>query len=162
MGLPVFFLIALSDMLYIISELNANQSILQLKRQIDALRRKLLGTGPLHPGSVSRQYQVCGNPGCRCMNPKNPQRHGPYCKLAYVYRGKPVCRFVRADCVTEVQKRLANYKTFREIIDRLISLSIQQGKIDLFGPRPVPKTKGGRKRSGHDPHGQHSPQAKPS
>jgi len=94
----------------------------------------------MHPGSVSRQYQVCGNPACRCMHPKHPQRHGPYCKLAYVHRGKPVCRFVRADCAQAVKQRLAAYKRFRSLIDQWIELSIKQGVIQFFssvGKKPL-------------------------
>lgn len=149
-------------MLYIIADMNPTRSILPLKRKIEALRRKLPEIGALHPGSVSLQYQVCGNPGCRCMNPKSPQRHGPYYKLAYVYRGQPVCRFVRADRVAEVQKRLANYKTFREIIDGLIALSIQQGKIDLFGPRPIPNIRNRSQRSHRDSRGRRGLKSKSS
>ena len=78
------------------------------------------------------QYQVCGHTGCRCMDPEHPRRHGPYHKLAYVHRGKPVCRFVRADCVAEFKPRLAAYKTFRKLIDRWIELSIQQARIEFF------------------------------
>jgi hypothetical protein len=74
------------------------------------------------------------------MDPKKPQRHGPYYKLAYVHRGKPVCRFVRADCVTEVQRRLANYKIFRKIIDTWIAITIQRGTLDWFSPRPDSRT----------------------
>ena len=94
-------------MLYIISAMNTKRSLRQLERQIGALQEKLCALGPMHPGSVSRQYQVCGNPACRCMHPQRPQRHGPYYKLAYVHRGKPTCRFVRADCVAELKQRPA-------------------------------------------------------
>ncbi len=103
-------------------------------REIDDIKQQLLALGPLHPGSVSRQYQVCGNPACRCMHPKRPQRHGPYYKLAYVHRGKPVCRFVRADCVQAVKERLAAYKRFRSLMDKWIELSIRQGVIQFFSP----------------------------
>jgi hypothetical protein len=68
------------------------------------------------------------------MDPKRPQRHGPYYKLAYVHRGKPVCRFVRADCVKEVKGRLAIYKKFRSLIDKWVELSIGQGVIQFFSP----------------------------
>ena len=88
----------------------------------------------MHPGSVSMQYQVCGRTGCRCMDPEHPRRHGPYHKLAYVHRGKPVCRFVRADCATEIKQRLATYKTFRKLMDRWIELSIQHAQIEFFTP----------------------------
>ena len=75
------------------------------------------------------------------MNPENPQRHGPYYKLAFVHRGKPVCRFVRAESVDELQKRLAHYKNFRKIIDELVALSIQHGQLDLFAPQSSPSIK---------------------
>src|SRR5438874_4330217 len=105
-------------MLYIISDMNITSSVRRLEREIETLRRRLLALGPLHPGSISEQYHVCRNPGCCCMHPHRPQRHGPYHKLAYVHRGQPVCRFVRSGCLREMQKRLANYKKFRGIIDR--------------------------------------------
>ena len=61
-------------------------------------------------------------------------KHGPYYKLAYVHRGKPVCRFVRAACVDEMKARLAAYKKFRSLMDKWIELSIRQGMIDFFAP----------------------------
>lgn len=75
------------------------------------------------------------------MHPKKPRRHGPYHKLAYVHRGRPVCRFVRAGCLREIQKQLANYKSFRGIIDQWIALSIQRGMIQFFSRPSVARTK---------------------
>jgi len=129
--------------------MNTTSSVLRLEREIDTLRRKLLALGPLHPGSVSEQYHVCGNPGCCCMHPQQPHRHGPYHKLAYVHRGQPVCRFVRAGSLQEVKRRLANYKRFRAIIDRWIALSIQRGVIEFFSRPSVTRIKG----KGHGPTG---------
>ena len=96
------------------------------------IQKELQALGPMHPGSISCQYQVCGRAGCRCGDPEHPQRHGPYHKLAYVYRGKPVCRFVRAGTQTLLKERLAVYKRFRQLIDRWIALSIQRGAIEFF------------------------------
>ena len=120
-------------MLYIIADMNTTKSVAKLERKIDVIRQALLALGPMHPGSVSRQYQACGRTGCRCMHPQHPQRHGPYHKLAYVHRGKPVCRFVRADCVEELLKRLAAYKRFRTLMDRWIELCILRGQAEFFG-----------------------------
>jgi hypothetical protein len=114
--------------------MNTNKSLDRLESEIDKVKQELLALGPMHPGSVSRQYQVCGNPACRCMHPKRPRRHGPYYKLAYVHHGKPVCRFVRADCVEAVKKRLLTHKRFRALMDKWIELSIQQGVIKFFSP----------------------------
>lgn len=122
-------------MLYIIADMNTARSKVQLEEKIAAVKQQLQALGAMHPGSVSCQYQVCGRAGCRCMDPAQPQRHGPYHKLAYVYRGKPVCRFVRADCVTEVKQRLATYKIFRSLMDQWIKLSIQQGVDEFFGQK---------------------------
>lgn len=122
-------------MLYIISYMNTARSKVRLEEKIAAVKQQLQALGAMHPGSVSCQYQVCGRAGCRCMDPAQPQRHGPYHKLAYVYRGKPVCRFVRADCVTEVKQRLATYKIFRALMDQWIKLSIQQGADEFFGQK---------------------------
>jgi len=114
--------------------MNTKPSAERLEREIEAIKQNLLALGPMHPGSVSRQYQVCGNPACRCMHPKTPHKHGPYYKLAYVHRGKPVCRFVRAACVVEMKARLATYKKFRSLMDKWIELSIRQGMIEFFAP----------------------------
>ena len=114
--------------------MNANTSLKDLEGKIAAIKQELLQLEPMHPGSVSRQYQVCGNPACKCMHPKEPQKHGPYQKLSYVYHGKPVCRFVRAACVDAVNEQLAAYKKFRSLMDQWIELSIQRGMIEFFAP----------------------------
>ena len=119
-------------MLYIIADMKTTKTLQGLERKIDEVKQALLALDPMHPGSVSRQYQVCGRPGCRCMHPQHPHRHGPYHKLAYVHRGKPVCRFVRADCVGELLKRLAAYKRFRTLMDRWIELCILRGQVEFF------------------------------
>jgi len=135
-------------MLYNIADMKTNPSLRQLGRQIDQIKEQIAGLGPIHPGSMSPQYQVCGNPACKCMHPKQPQRHGPYYKLAYVYRGKPTCRFVRADCVQMLKDRLDAYKRFRSLIDEWIALSIQQGTVQFFSqPAKKPRTSTPSKRT---------------
>lgn len=127
-------------MLYIIADMNTTKALIGLQRKIETVQQALSALGRMHPGSVSRQYQVCGRTGCHCMDPKQPHRHGPYHKLAYVHRGKPVCRFVRADCVAELSRRLATYKKFRHLVDQLIELSIRQGHIEFFSPTTTRKS----------------------
>ena len=122
-------------MLFIISDMKTTtkkRSPESAEREIARIKRELAALGPMHPGSVTRQYQVCGKPGCKCMDAKTPARHGPYHKLAYVHRGRPVCRFVRAPCVESLATRLATYKRFRELVDRWVELSIQQGTDAFF------------------------------
>jgi hypothetical protein len=111
-------------------------SIEKIDQEIRTLQEALLDLGPMHPGSLSSQYQVCGRAGCRCVDPKAPQRHGPYPKLTYVYRGRQACRFVRAGTETALAGRLATYKEFRHLTDRWIALSIQRGILDFFPSTP--------------------------
>ena len=115
----------------------------QLDEKILRLKQQLLSLGPLHPGSLSRQYQVCGKLGCKCCDPKKPRPHGPYIKLTYVYHGKFTCRFVRAESVQEVTALVAAFKTFRQLTDDWIALSIQRAQL---GPlqRSVPASKKGK------------------
>jgi hypothetical protein len=106
-----------------------------MKEEIARIQKKLCALGPMQPGSISQQYQVCGKKGCKCKHPTEPQRHGPYSKLFYVHRGKKVCRFVRADCVDQVEERLQTYKTFRKLTDRWIELSIKIAQVEFFPGR---------------------------
>jgi hypothetical protein len=44
------------------------------KQRVTEIKRELSNLGPLHPGSVSEQYNICGTPGCHCKDPKNYKR----------------------------------------------------------------------------------------
>jgi hypothetical protein len=101
----------------------------QLDKKILRLKQQLLALGPLHPGSLSRQYQVCGKPGCKCCDPQKPRPHGPYTKLTYVHRGKFTCRFVRAEAAQEVTAMVATFKIFRQLTEEWVALSIQRAQL---------------------------------
>ena len=115
-------------------------TVQQIDEKILRLKQQLQELGPLHPGSLSRQYQVCGKPGCKCQDPQKPRPHGPYTKLTYVYHGKFTCRFVRADSVETVTALVATFKKFRQLTDDWIALAIQRAQT---GPlqRTVTKPK---------------------
>ncbi len=105
-----------------------------IDQKIAEIKNQLLALGPMHPGSISEQHHVCQQPGCRCMAKKNPQRHGPYSKLSFVYHGKQTCRFVRPQWVDELSAQLEVYKTFRDLTDQWIALSIQRAQLSFFKP----------------------------
>jgi len=100
-------------------------------RLIEALR----ALGPMHPGSLSQQYHVCGKPGCKCCAAQNPSPHGPYAKLTYVYHGKSHCRFVRAESVSEVTALVEAFKTFRRLTDEWVALAIERARLGPLQPR---------------------------
>jgi len=62
--------------------------------------------------------------GCRCKDPKKPQKHGPYYQLSYTWRGKSTTRFVRSEQVDGMQRKMANYKRFRELVNQWVDLEV--------------------------------------
>ena len=99
--------------------------IQQIETQIAQTKKELVDLGPLHPGSLSRQYNVCGKPGCRCKARSNPRRHGPYYKVSYVFRGRCTSRFVPRQHLTAVRAELANYKRLRKLIETWVALALR-------------------------------------
>ena len=99
--------------------------IQQLEERIATLKAMLMNLGALHPGSLSKQYNVCGKPGCRCKDPRHPRRHGPYYQLNYVFRGKKTSRFIPRPEVAQLRQELARYKTLRRSTERWTALALQ-------------------------------------
>lgn len=99
------------------------------------IKTQLQKHGPMRPGSLSRQYNVCGTVGCRCKDSKHPRRHGPYYQLNYVYRGKKTSQFIRREILGQVRTELANYKQFRRLTERWIGLAL---KVAHARDKPVP------------------------
>jgi hypothetical protein len=101
----------------------------KLQGRITRIKKKLSQLGDLRPGALSRQYNVCGNPTCRCKDPTNPKRHGPYYQLSYTYRGKSRTEFVRKEFVQQVQKEIRNYAIFRQLTKAWIDLSLEIARV---------------------------------
>jgi hypothetical protein len=108
-----------------------NESVETIQKKIQMLKAQLLELGPMRPGSLSPQYNVCGKPGCRCKDPLTPRRHGPYFQLNYVYQGKKKSQFIRRDKLKVVRAELATYKKFRKLTDQWIGLALQAAQLRL-------------------------------
>jgi len=97
-----------------------------LQRRIQQLQSQLAQLGPMHPGSLSEQYNICGTPGCQCKDAQQPRKHGPYHQLSFTWRGKSSSRFVRPPQVEAMREKVANYRRFRELtqewVDRAVEL----------------------------------------
>ena len=96
----------------------------QLAARLARIQAALLALGPIHPGSLSPQYNVCGTPGCACKDPKQPQKHGPYHQLSYTWRGKSTTRFVRPGRVAILAAKLARYQRFRALTAEWVDVAI--------------------------------------
>src|SRR5216683_2690299 len=82
-------------------------------RRIAQIKTELAQLGPVRPGHLSQQYNVCGTPGCRCKAAP-PEKHGPYYQISYTWQGKSSSQFVRRENLTAVQQQLRNYERLRE------------------------------------------------
>jgi hypothetical protein len=79
----------------------------QIEKQIQRIKKELTELGELRPGSLSKQYNVCGKASCRCKDPEHPKRHGPYYQVSYGRKGKSSSAFVRPESLADVKKQLA-------------------------------------------------------
>lgn len=93
-----------------------------MERQIAMIKRELLELGDLRIGSLSRQYNVCSTPGCRCKA-SPPQKHGPYYQLSFTRKGKSGTNNLRKDSLPTVRRQLRNYAKLRKLVDRWIELA---------------------------------------
>jgi hypothetical protein len=103
-------------------------SIQELDQRIHLIKKQLLALGDLRPGSLTRQYNVCGKPHCRCKDPEEPRRHGPYYQLSYVHQGKSTSRFIRTAYLPAVRSQLATYRRFRRLTDQWVALAVRKAE----------------------------------
>ncbi len=99
-----------------------------LEARIAKIKAALATLGDLRPGTLSQQYNVCGNPGCRCKaNP--PQKHGPYYQVSFTWQGKSQSQFVRHDDLPVVRRQLRNYQRLRTLVDTWISTGLELSRL---------------------------------
>lgn len=103
----------------------------RIETRIEKVKRELRKVGEMRPGSLSKQYSACQKPGCRCVDPVKPVKHGPFYQLSYSHRGKSTTQFVRPQFAPEVRRQLAAYKTFRRLTDEWVSLALELAKAKM-------------------------------
>jgi hypothetical protein len=90
------------------------------ERKVAQLGGKLAKLGPMLPGSISEQWNVCGTPGCRCKDVKNPEKHGPYYQLSFTVGGKSSTMFIKKKDLPEARRRLKRYQQFKALCSDLV------------------------------------------
>jgi hypothetical protein len=101
-----------------------------LEKRIQSLKHQISELGDLRPGALSKQYNICGNPNCRCKADP-PVKHGPYYQISFTRHGKSSSTFVRQEDLDEVQQQLENYRLLRQLVDEWITLSAQLSSLRL-------------------------------
>ena len=99
------------------------KSVAEVREALDAL-------GSVLPGSISKQWNVCGKPGCRCKDPKHPRRHGPYYQLSFTAAGRSSTMFLKPEELAAARQCLRRYRRFRELNAQLVAAYVAQARRD--------------------------------
>ncbi len=94
------------------------------EKKIEQLREKLAKLGPMLPGSISEQWNVCGTAGCRCKDARNPVKHGPYYQLSFTVGGRSSTLFVKKGDLPEARRRLKRYRQFKTLCGELVHADV--------------------------------------
>ena len=99
-----------------------------LEKQIEKTKKALVALGDMRPGSLSKQYNVCGKPGCSCKADP-PKKHGPYYQVSYTRKGKSSSKFVKKEDLPEARKQIKNYEKMKLLADRWIDLATELSNL---------------------------------
>ena len=103
----------------------------KMKIRVETIKLELQQIGSMRPGSLNQQFTVCGRQGCRCQDPDQPKRHGPYFQLSYVHHGKSTTQFIQKQLVPVVSRQLKHYKRFRALTAEWVDLALAIAKQEL-------------------------------
>lgn len=101
-----------------------------LEKQIEKTKKELVALGDMRPGSLSKQYNVCGKPGCGCKADP-PKKHGPYYQVSYTRKGKSSSKFVKKEDLPEVRKQIKNYERMKLLAERWIDLAMELSNLRI-------------------------------
>ena len=101
----------------------------QCLARIAQIKKSLAALDEMRPGSISEQYNVCGNPSCICRDRTNPKKHGPYYQLSYTHNGKHTTEHVTQEMINEARKQLKNYRRFEDLTQEWVDLSVALAKL---------------------------------
>lgn len=103
------------------------------QKKAEQLRGKLLKLGPILPGSISEQWNICGTPGCKCKDPANPKKHGPYYQLSFSVGGRSSSLFIRKEDIFDARQRVRRYQEFKRLITELVQANVDLIRKNGFG-----------------------------
>jgi len=93
--------------------------IAQLKEAIQEIKREIGMIGDMRPGSLSKQMR------------KGKDKCGAYWHLSYTHQGKGRTQYIRESAVPQMKRETVEFKRFRKLVDRLITLSIKRSELEL-------------------------------
>ena len=86
------------------------QETVKLLKKIESIKQKIIELEEMRPGSLSKQYNVCGTPNCKCKDKEKPQKHGPYYQLSYTHKSRSKTEFIRKQDLEITKKAIEDLK----------------------------------------------------
>ena len=98
--------------------------MLELKKEIRRIQKELKDLGLILPGGISTQWYTCRKKECKCMDKKNPEKHGPYHQLSYRIAGKSSTMIIKNKDLKFAQKGIENHQRFKELNKELLKANV--------------------------------------
>jgi len=89
----------------------------QMEKRIETIKREILALGHMRPGSITRQYRL----------PKGKER--PFYQISYTHRMRSRSEYVRPENLVVLSRETANFRRFRKLIDRWVSLALVASQL---------------------------------
>jgi len=93
-------------------------------KRIKKLEENLAQIGPMLPGGITEQWNVCGKAGCKCKDPDKPKKHGPYFQLSFTVGGKSSSMFIKRGDLATAKQAVRNYARFKDLIRQLLQARV--------------------------------------
>jgi len=91
----------------------ADAQLAKWQKQLALTQAALGEIGSMRPGTLTQQY-------------KDPAaKTGAYWQLSYTHQMRSRTRYVRPDDLADLRPQLANFKRFRQLVDRCVDLSVK-------------------------------------
>ena len=108
-----------------------------IEKKLKMTQKQIINVGAFRPGSLSKQYNVCGKADCICKDKKNPQKHGPYYKISYYLKKKHKTSFVPERMVKQIESELKNHVIAKELFEEWTALNTEFSNLRLKTDRVV-------------------------
>ena len=91
----------------------------KMEKEIEGIKKELMGIGEMRPGSLTRQYR------------KPNEKEGPYYQLSYMHKMKSRTDYVRPQFLERTQGQVDTYKRFKKLTQRWVALGIAHAKLTV-------------------------------
>jgi hypothetical protein len=92
------------------------------EERIETIKRELQALGPMRPGSITQQYRI----------PKEKKR--PFYQISYTHRMRGRSEYVRPENLRRLRAETANFKRFKQLIQRWINLALKASQLRIRQP----------------------------